>query len=71
MAKTTLDTIDELLEGVLDETDGSEIHYKLRSARQLVEVVKQRQKNLVDKGILDEVDDDQLLDDLRELGYIE
>jgi hypothetical protein len=71
MGQTTLDTIDELLEGVIDETDDSEIHYKLRKARQLVEVVKQRHRDLADEGITNEVDDEEILNDLRDLGYIE
>lgn len=71
MGQTTLDTIDELLEGVIDETDDSEIHYKLRKARQLAEVVKQRHRDLADEGITNEVDDEEILNDLRDLGYIE
>lgn len=45
MPKTTLDTIDELLEGALNETDDSEVHYKLRNARQLLDVVKQHYRD--------------------------
>lgn len=71
MGQTTLDTIDELLEGVIDETDDSEIHYKLRKARQLVEIVKQCHRDLADEGITNEVDDEEILNDLRDLGYIE
>lgn len=71
MAKTTLETIDELLEGVLNETDDSDIHYKLRNARQLLRVVEQRHQDLADEGVIEEVDDDELVDNLRDLGYIE
>lgn len=56
---------------MIDETDDSEIHYKLRKARQLVEVVKQRHRDLADEGITNEVDDEEILNDLRDLGYIE
>jgi len=33
MAETTIHTVDELLEAVIDETDDFDIHYKLWSAR--------------------------------------
>lgn len=56
---------------MIDETDDSEIHYKLRKARQLAEVVKQRHRDLADEGITNEVDDEEILNDLRDLGYIE
>lgn len=70
MAKTTIDTIDELLAGVMEDVEGSEARYKLRNARQLVEVVRQRHHDL-DEAIEDSVDDEEILEDLRDLGYVE
>lgn len=71
MAKTTLDTIDELLESALEDTDDSEIRYKLRNARQLLQIVKERHRDIADEGIADAVDDEEILNDLRDLGYID
>lgn len=70
MAKTTLDTIDELLEGALDDVDDSEVRYKLKSARQLLRVVQQRHNN-IDTALEDNVDDEDVLNDLRDLGYLD
>lgn len=70
MGETTLDAIDELLQGVLEETDDPDTRYKLNSARQLVEVVRSRHTNL-DEAIHDAVDDQEVLDNLVELGYLD
>jgi hypothetical protein len=69
MAKTTLDTLDELLEGAFDDVDDPDVRYKLRSARQLVQVIQQRQ-NTLDDAITDAVDDEDIIGRLRDLGYI-
>lgn len=71
MDKTTLETIDSLLEGVLEETDDSDIRYKVRSARQLVEIVKERHRRLAEEQIGDVIDDEDLLEELSDLGYVE
>lgn len=70
MAETTLDTIDELLEGAFDDVDDPDARYKLRSARQLVQVVQQRHDTL-DDAIDDAVDDEAIMKNLRDLGYID
>lgn len=70
MAEATLETIDKLLEGVLNDVDDSDIKYKLRSARQLVLVVQQRHDTL-DEAIDTAVDDAAILSNLRDLGYID
>lgn len=57
--------------GAINETDDSEVHYKLRSARQLVQVVEQHHKDLADEDITDAVEDEEILDELRDLGYVE
>ncbi|RLM42019.1 hypothetical protein DVK00_18345 [Haloarcula sp. Atlit-47R] len=70
MAETTLDTIDELLEGAFDDISDPDVRYKLRSARQLLQVVQQRHETL-DEAIDDAVSDEQIMSNLRNLGYIE
>ncbi|MFC7251910.1 hypothetical protein ACFQJ5_19165 [Halomicroarcula sp. GCM10025324] len=70
MAETTLDTIDELLEGAFDDVSDPGVRYKLRSARQLLQVVQQRHETL-DEAIDDAVSDEQIMSNLRDLGYIE
>lgn len=69
MVKTTLETLDELLEGAFDDIDDPDVRYKLRSARQLVQVIQQRQ-NTLDDAISDAVDDEDIMGRLRDLGYI-
>jgi len=70
MPTTTLDTIDELLEGVQEDVDDSETAYKLRSARQLVHVLRQRQRDL-DEAIDETIADEEILANLSELGYLD
>lgn len=61
--------MDELLEGAFDDVDDPDVRYKLRSARQLVQVIQQRQ-NTLDDAITDAVDDEDIIGRLRDLGYI-
>jgi hypothetical protein len=70
MAETTLETIDELLAGAMDDVDDPEAGYKIRSARQLLAVVQQRHADL-DEAIEEAVDDEAVVTRLRELGYVE
>jgi len=70
MAETTLDTIDELLQGAFDDVNDPDVRYKLRSARQLLQVVQQRHETL-DEAIDDAISDEQVMSNLRDLGYIE
>jgi hypothetical protein len=70
MAETTLGTIDELLEGAFDDVDDPDVRYKLRSARQLVQVLQQRQDSL-DEAVHDAIDDKEIMSNLRDLGYID
>jgi hypothetical protein len=70
MSETVLDTIDELLAGANDDVDDPEIHYKLRSARQLLVVVQQRYEEF-DEAVHDAVDDEEVMQNLRDLGYVE
>ena len=70
MAETTLNTIDELLKGAFDDVNDPDVRYKLRSARQLLQVVQQRHETL-DEAIDDAISDEQIMSNLRDLGYIE
>lgn len=69
MSETTLETIDELLEGLMDNVETEEGRYKLRSARQLLLVVQQRHDD-VDEVLEDAVGDETVLENLRDLGYL-
>jgi len=70
VVREALDTVDELLEGAANDIDDSDALYKIRSARQLLELAKQRHQDH-DEAIEELIGDDQVLNDLRELGYVE
>ncbi|WP_049987963.1 hypothetical protein [Halobellus rufus] len=70
MGDTTLETIDELLAGAVRDTDDPEAHYKINSARQLLEVIRQRHVDL-DEAVDETATDAEILDTLRELGYVD
>jgi hypothetical protein len=70
MANSPLDTIKRLVESTIEETENSEVHYKLQTASQLVDVVQYHHDNLVES--LEETDlDDELREELRDMGYID
>ncbi|MFC6874636.1 hypothetical protein [Halobellus marinus] len=70
MANSPLDTIKQLVESTIEETENSEVHYKLRTASQLVDVVQYHHDNLVES--LEDTDlDDELREELRDMGYID
>ena len=70
MSQNTSDTLASLLESVIEDTDGADVHFKLRTALQLLDVVRVRNERISDS--LSEVDlDDDLEERLRELGYVE
>jgi hypothetical protein len=64
---TTIETTKELLRSLLEETDDGDVHYKLRTALQLIEI---HEDNLTR---LEEVagNDDELAERLANLGYID
>lgn len=67
---TTVQTIDELLQGVQEELDDPELSFKVRTARQLVLVLKERQE--AGRQAIERADlDPSVKEDLRELGYLE
>ncbi|RLM90399.1 hypothetical protein D3D02_06480 [Halobellus sp. Atlit-38R] len=70
MPQNTSDTLASLLESVIEDTDGADVHFKLRTALQLLDVVRVRNERISET--LSDVDlDDDLEERLRELGYVE
>lgn len=70
MAETTIGTIETLLEGAIEETEDSEISFKLRSALQLLFVIEEQ--HVAAREAIEEAEiDDEIREDLRELGYID
>ena len=70
MSYAPLDTVEALLEGVLEETDDPDVHYKLRTALQLLVVAREDHERASET--LSEADlDADLRERLRELGYVE
>ena len=70
MTETITDALRGLLEGLLDETDEEEVHFKLRTALQLLFVVEERFEGA--REALGEADlDEDLRTDLRALGYLD
>ena len=69
VVREALDTVDELLEGAANDIDDSDALYKIRSARQLLELAKQRHRDH-DEAIEELIGDDEVLNDLRDLGYV-
>ena len=67
MSDETIEKLRTILEWVLENTDDDEIHYKLRTALQLVEV----QRSDVDSLSRAVENDEDLEQRLRQLGYIE
>lgn len=70
MADTTAETIDTLLESVQENVDDADLAFKLRTARQLVVALNEKNKEY--KQALKDADLDQdTRDNLRKLGYLE
>ncbi|WP_256290291.1 hypothetical protein [Halobellus inordinatus] len=70
MSQNTSDTLASLLESVIEDTNGADVHFKLRTALQLLDVVRVRNEQITDT--LSDVDLDADLEErLRELGYVE
>jgi len=70
VSTTTLETIEHLLTGAAEEATNPEVRYKLNSARQLLKVLEHRE-NEFHETVADSVDDEELLADLRDLGYLD
>ena len=69
MAVDVLMTIEELLEEVQEDIEHPDASYKLRTARQLLSILEQRNEDL-SVAVSEAVSDDELRDRLRELDYL-
>jgi hypothetical protein len=70
MVVDVLTTIEELLGEVQEDMDNPDASYKLRTARQLLSVLEQRNEDL-SMAVSEAASNDELLDRLRELDYIQ
>ena len=70
MYDSSLDTIQQLVNGAIEEEDDAEINFRLRTASQLVDAVEHHEEDLSET--LENADlDDELEDTLSEMGYIQ
>ena len=71
--QTTLDTIDELAQGAIDDIADPDARYKLRTIQQLIRALEQRDKDLVEllDNRIDEINDEEVAETLRSVGYME
>ena len=70
MYDSSLNTIQQLVNGAIEEEDDSEINFRLRTASQLVDAVEHHEEDL--SATLENADlDDELEDKLSEMGYIQ
>jgi hypothetical protein len=70
MYDSSLDTIQQLVNGAIQEEDDSEINFRLRTASQLVDAVEYHEEDLSET--LENADlDDEVEDTLSEMGYIQ
>lgn len=67
MADETLETIETLLQSVLEECDDGDLNYKLRTALQLLVAHRDR----IDRLTVAAEEDERLRERLRTLGYID
>lgn len=69
MTQDTLIIIKKLLEAVQDDVENPDASYNLRTARQLLSVLEQRDEK-VSVALKQAVSDDELRERLRDLGYL-
>ena len=69
MVVDVLVTIEELLGEVQEDIENPDASYKLRTARQLLSILEQRNEDL-SVAVSEAVSDEELLDRLRELDYL-
>lgn len=70
MSITTIERVIELTESILEDTDNSEHKFKLRTALQLLEIIEGRHDAASDV-LADYELDEQVQENLQELGYLE
>lgn len=70
MYDSSLDTIQQLVNGAIEAEDDAEINFRLRTASQLVDAVEHHEEDLSET--LENADlDDEVEDTLSEMGYIQ
>lgn len=70
MGETTIGTIETLLESAIEETDDSDISFKLRSALQLLMVVEEQ--HVAAREAIEEAEvEDEVRHNLQQLGYLD
>lgn len=70
MTETAIDIIETMLESALEDTDDSNIRFKLRTALQLLVVIEEQQE--AGREALKDVEiQDDVRENLRELGYLD
>ncbi|AZH26949.1 hypothetical protein [Haloplanus aerogenes] len=69
MTETTIDTVRTLLESSVAETDDPEVHFKLRTALQLLAVID-RQQEVASEALENAEIEAKTRENLRELGYL-
>ena len=67
---TTFDTVHQLLATVQDTVTDEDAAFRLRTARQLLYVVEERH-SMGKRALLDADIDDDTLENLRSLGYLD
>ncbi|ELZ97003.1 hypothetical protein C440_04478 [Haloferax mucosum ATCC BAA-1512] len=71
MNGATIDNIETLLEGVLEETEDSEVHFKIRTALQFLSALRVQHQDDLEIVEDDEEIETDVFENLREMGYIE
>jgi hypothetical protein len=69
MTETTIGTVRTLLKGAIAETDDPEVHFKLRTALQLLAVID-RQQEVASEALEHAEIEADVRENLRELGYL-
>jgi uncharacterized Ntn-hydrolase superfamily protein len=70
MKQPIAEKIDTMLANVQDEVDDSELSFKLRTARQLLMVYDEQLREHREALAEDDIDE-EALENLRELGYLD
>lgn len=70
MTDTTSETTRALLESALNQTSDAEIRFKLRTALQLL-VIMEEQHDIAREALADVKIEEDVREDLRELGYLD
>jgi hypothetical protein len=70
MKQPIAEKIDTMLANVQDEVDDSELSFKLRTARQLLMVYDEQLRKHREALAEDDIDE-EALENLRELGYLD